>query len=96
MTFGHETLGRRRLGTRTFGCKDIRRKTFGCEMRCSALFTIIFLLFSKNFIVAIVLVSVLIVSNFLITASNKQTNQLMYTYENVVGKTNAKARSSYR
>ena len=38
-TFGRETSGRRHLGARTFGR----------EMRCSALFTTIFLLFSKNF-----------------------------------------------
>ena len=35
-----------------FGNKTVllRSTTFGREMRCSALFTIIFLLFSKNFI----------------------------------------------
>ena len=60
-------------------------ETFGREMRCSALFAIIFLLFSKS-ILATVLVSVLIFSNFLISASNKRTSQLMYTYGNVVGK----------
>ena len=49
----------------------------------------------KNFIFATVLVSALIFSNFLITASNKRTNQLMYTDKNVLGKTNAKSRSSY-
>ena len=83
------------------GAKTFKRKTFGREMRCSALFAIIFLPFFKNFmkhhfyknfIFATVLVSVLIFSNFLITESNKRTNQVMYTYKNVVGKTSAKSR----
>ena len=41
-------------------------------------------------------VSVLIFSSFVITAGNKRTNQLMYTYKIVVEKSNAKSRSSYR
>ena len=51
-TCGRETFGRRRLGAdiwaqRHLGAKTFGPKTFGREMRCSALFTIIFYYFQK-------------------------------------------------
>ena len=72
-TFGRNTIGRKDIWVQ----RHLGAKTFGREMRSSALPTIIFYFFQKKFLQKFHIfngVSVLIFSNFLITKSNKRTN----------------------